>query len=137
MLHYYLHVYFYGFILCVVIIVCIFMGISYICLLSFSYESMHLHMYFPVMLYIYIYIHKSFVCLYFNCMQFKKFMWLSSIGCWVCYSMFHEENESILSRIVSRPGWPRTLQYGIRASIFNTEPGWAENVELKQNFTKD
>jgi hypothetical protein len=23
-------------------------------------------------------------------------------------------------------GWSRTLQYGIRASVFNTEPRWAE-----------
>jgi hypothetical protein len=29
------------------------------------------------------------------------------------------------------------LQYGIRASVFNTEPGWAEQVELKRNFTED
>jgi hypothetical protein len=29
------------------------------------------------------------------------------------------------------------LQYGIRASVFNTEPGWAEKVELKRNFTED
>jgi hypothetical protein len=29
------------------------------------------------------------------------------------------------------------LHYGIRASIFNTEPGWAEKVELKRNVTED
>jgi hypothetical protein len=29
------------------------------------------------------------------------------------------------------------LQYGMRASIFNIEPGWAEQVELKGNFTKN
>jgi hypothetical protein len=28
------------------------------------------------------------------------------------------------------------LQYGIRASVFNTEPGWVEKVELKQNVTE-
>jgi hypothetical protein len=28
-------------------------------------------------------------------------------------------------------GWPGMLQYGIKASVFNTEPGWAEKVELK------
>jgi hypothetical protein len=29
------------------------------------------------------------------------------------------------------------LQYGIRASVFNTEPGWAEQVQLKRKFTED
>jgi hypothetical protein len=29
------------------------------------------------------------------------------------------------------------LQYGIRASVFNTEPGWAEQFKLKRNFTED
>jgi hypothetical protein len=29
------------------------------------------------------------------------------------------------------------LQFGIRVSVFNTEPGWAEKVELKQNVTED
>jgi hypothetical protein len=29
------------------------------------------------------------------------------------------------------------LQIGIRASVFNTEPGWAEKVELKKNVTED
>jgi hypothetical protein len=34
-------------------------------------------------------------------------------------------------------GWSGTLQYGIRDLVFNTEPGWAEKVELKKNVTKD
>ena len=38
---------------------------------------------------------------------------------------------------MSQPGWSGMLQYGIRAPIFNTEPGWAEKVELKQNVTED
>ena len=29
------------------------------------------------------------------------------------------------------------LQYGIIASVFNTEPGWAEQVELTRNFTEE
>jgi hypothetical protein len=29
------------------------------------------------------------------------------------------------------------LQIGIRASVFNTEPGWAKQVELRRNFTED
>ena len=37
---------------------------------------------------------------------------------------------------MARPGWSGMSQYGIRASVFNTEPGWAEQVELKRNFTE-
>jgi hypothetical protein len=33
--------------------------------------------------------------------------------------------------------WSGTLQYGIRASVFNTELGWAEKVELKRNYIED
>jgi hypothetical protein len=29
------------------------------------------------------------------------------------------------------------LQYGIRASFFNTELGWDEKVDLKRNVTED
>jgi hypothetical protein len=29
------------------------------------------------------------------------------------------------------------LQHGIRASIFNIEPGWTEKVELTRNFTEE
>jgi hypothetical protein len=29
------------------------------------------------------------------------------------------------------------LQYGIRAPVFNSEPGKAEQVELKINFTEN
>jgi hypothetical protein len=28
------------------------------------------------------------------------------------------------------------LQYGIRASVFNIDLGWVEQVELKRNFTE-
>jgi hypothetical protein len=34
---------------------------------------------------------KSYVCICFNCMQFQKFMWHSSVGCWVCYIMLSRE----------------------------------------------
>jgi hypothetical protein len=74
---------------------------------------------------------ESSVCICFNCMQFKIFMWRSSVECWVCYSMFRKDNESVLSCIVAWTGWLRMLQYGIRALVFNTELGWAEQVELK------
>jgi hypothetical protein len=30
---------------------------------------------------------------------------------------------------VAQPGWLGTLQSGIRAQVFNTEPGWAELAE--------
>ena len=93
-------------------------------------------MYFFVYI-LYICFRKSSVCIYFNCMQFKKFMWHSSVGCWVCYSMFRRENESVLSCSMPRHGWMGMLQYGIKASIFNTEPRWAEKVELKWNFIED
>jgi hypothetical protein len=46
-----------------------------------------------------------------------------------------EQKSSLCS--VARHGWSGMLQYGIRASVFNTEPGWAEQVELKRNFTED
>jgi hypothetical protein len=32
---------------------------------------------------------------------------------------------------------PGMSQIGIRASVFNTEPEWAEKVELKKNVTED
>ena len=70
-------------------------------------------------------------------MQFEKFMWNSSNGCGVCYSMFRIDNKSVLSCSLPRCGWSRTLQYGIRASIFNTKPRWVEQVELKWNVTED
>jgi hypothetical protein len=60
---------------------------------------------------LYINFRKSSVCIYFNCMQFEKFMWHSSVGCWVCYSMFRRENESVLSCIMAQPGWSGMLQY--------------------------
>jgi hypothetical protein len=40
---------------------------------------------------IYIKLRKSFVCICFNFMQFKKIMWHSSVGHWVCYSMLRRE----------------------------------------------
>jgi hypothetical protein len=38
----------------------------------------------------------------FNCMQLEKFMWHSSVGCWVCYSMFRSERTYVFSGIA----WP-------------------------------
>ena len=29
------------------------------------------------------------------------------------------------------------LQYGIKAQVFNTEPGWAEQVEIEAKFHKE
>jgi hypothetical protein len=51
--------------------------------------------------------------------------------------MFSRENKSVLSCILAEPGWQGTLEYGIRALVFNTEPEWAKQVELKRNFIKD
>jgi hypothetical protein len=47
-------------------------------LLLFRYESVHLQMYLSVYV-LYIYFQKSSVCIYFNCMQFKNFMWHSQL----------------------------------------------------------
>jgi hypothetical protein len=51
--------------------------------------------------YLYVYVlyinfRKSSVCICFNCMQFKKFMWHSLVGCWVCYIMLSREQNHFL-----------------------------------------
>jgi hypothetical protein len=51
--------------------------------------------------------------------------------------MFRRETKSVLSCIVVRHGWSGTLQYGTKASFFNTEHGQDEQVELKRNFIED
>jgi hypothetical protein len=56
---------------------------------------------------LYINFHKSSVCICFNCMEFENFMWNISVGRWVCYNMFHRENEGVLSCIVTRLGLSR------------------------------
>jgi protein-arginine kinase activator protein McsA len=56
--------------------------------------------------------HKGSVCICFNCMQFENFMRHSLVGCWVCYSMFHRENESVLSCSMPFHGWSGMLQHG-------------------------
>jgi hypothetical protein len=94
-------------------------------------------MYFSVYV-LYIKLPQEFcVCMYFNCIQFEKFMWHSLVICWVCYSMFHRENVRVLWHRVAHHGWSGMSQYGIRTSVFNTEPRWAEKFELKQNVTED
>jgi hypothetical protein len=47
------------------------------------------------------------------------------------------ENVRVLWHSVAWHGWSGMLQYGIRASVFNTEPGRAKQVELKRSFTKN
>jgi hypothetical protein len=92
MLHCYLCFYFYGFILRAVY--------NYIYIYGYCMYMLHVYVYcyFSMNLCIYImylsiyllYINfrKSYVCICFNFMKFKKFMRHSSVGCWVCYSMF-------------------------------------------------
>jgi hypothetical protein len=58
---------------------------------------------------LYIKFCKSYMCICFNCMQFEKFMWHSSVGCWVCYSMFRRENKSIFWSSMAQHGWSRML----------------------------
>ena len=48
-----------------------------------------------------------------------------------------ERTIRVLWRSVARHGWSGTLQIGIRASVFATEPGWVEQVDLKQNVIED
>jgi hypothetical protein len=64
---------------------CLYMLDAYV----YCYFSVNLFIYrciclFTLYIYIYTYFHKSFLCIYFNCMQFKQFMWHSLAGCWVC-----------------------------------------------------
>jgi hypothetical protein len=90
---------------------CLFLWVYPMC----GYNCLYIYGYFLYMLHVYVYCYfsmnlciyrmylsvyvlyikfrKSFVCICFNCMQFEKFMWHSSVGCWVCYSMFRRENE--------------------------------------------
>jgi hypothetical protein len=56
--------YFYGFILCVIIVVCMLMGIACICLLLFQCESMHLHNVFVCSRFIYIKLLTRVLCVH-------------------------------------------------------------------------
>jgi hypothetical protein len=58
---------------------------------------------------LYIMFHKSSVCICFNCMQFEKFMWHSSVGYWVCYNMV-SDNKSVLWSSMPWYGWLGMLQ---------------------------
>ena len=42
-----------------------------------------------------------------------------------------ERTKRVLWHSVAQHGWSGTLQYGIKATIFNTEPQCSEQVELK------
>jgi hypothetical protein len=140
MLHNCLRVCFYVFILCVVY--------NYVYIYGYFLYMLHVYVYYYLSMNLCIYImylsvyilyiklRKSSVCICFNCMQFEKIMWHSSVGCLVCYSMV-SENEIIFWSSMARHGWSGMLQHGIRASIFNTEPGWAEQVELRNFFIED
>jgi hypothetical protein len=77
------------------------------------YNYVYIYGYYLNMLHVYVYCHfhmnlfnwtmylsvyilyinfcKSSMCIYYNCMKFEKFMWDSSVGCSVCYSMFRTE----------------------------------------------
>jgi hypothetical protein len=107
---------------------CLFLWVYPMC----GYNYLYIYGYFLYMLHVYVYcyfsmnlcIHimylfvyvlyikfcKSSVCICFNCMQFEKFMWHSLVGCWVCYSMFHRENERVLWSSMAWPGWLGMLQ---------------------------
>jgi hypothetical protein len=69
-------------------------------------------------------------------LQLETFMWHSPVGCWGCYNVVLEHTRIFWSSM-AQPRWSGMLQYGIRASIFNIDPGWADQVELKRNFIED
>jgi hypothetical protein len=52
-------------------------------------------MYFPSYI-SYINFSKSSLCICFNYMQFKKFIWNRLVGCWLCYSMLIREYKHFL-----------------------------------------
>jgi hypothetical protein len=102
MLHYYLCVYFYGFLCVWFIPVFIFMGIvvyaACICLLLFCMNLCIYKMYLSVLSFIYKVL-QEFLCVYvLICIQFDFFfMWHSPVGCWGCYNMVSELQFSTLS----------------------------------------
>jgi hypothetical protein len=59
----------------------------------YCYFSMNLCIYIMYLsaYVLYMKFRKSSVCIYFNCMQFKKIMWHSSVGRRVCYSLLSRE----------------------------------------------
>jgi len=111
----------------VVLFTCLFLWVS----IMHDHNCLYVYGYFPYMLHVcvycyfsvnsciyvnyffvtfYIYVSARALCVYIliACSS-KKIMWHSSVGCWVCYSMFHGENESLLWCIVACPGWSRML----------------------------
>jgi hypothetical protein len=98
-------------------------NVACICLLLLQYESVHYEMYFFVCI-LYIKFHKSFVCIYFNSIQFEKCMWHILVGCCVCYSMFCRDNERFLSCSMPRCGWSGMLQSKSRDGIVGCRGHW-------------
>jgi hypothetical protein len=98
---------------------------GYKCLYSYGYCMYMLHVcvyyYFSMNLcnyimhlsiyVLYIKFCNSSMCICFNCMKFKKFMWHSSVGCWVCYIMFRREKKIILWSSMARHGWSGMLHF--------------------------
>jgi protein-arginine kinase activator protein McsA len=72
---------------------------------------------------LYIKFHKSSMCICFNCMQFEQFMWHSSVGCWVCYSMFHREKKRILQSSMPQNGWSGMLHLELVRKVINRGNG--------------
>jgi hypothetical protein len=118
MLHCYLRVYIYGFILCVFITVCKFMGISYICCMYmftviFSMNSCIYKCIFLITFYIYIF-HKSSVCIciLIACSS-KKICGIAQLDVGYVTLCFHRENTRVLWHNVAWHGWPGTLHHPI------------------------
>ena len=82
-------------------------------LFPFSDESVHLHYVFICLIFLYKVLQESLCVYVFNFITTQKF--------YVVY-----------------PSWMLwMLQYGIRAPVFNIEPGWVEQVELKKKFIEN
>jgi hypothetical protein len=141
MLHCYLRVYFYG-LPYVWLYLCLFLWVlpvyaTCIRLLLFQCESVYLQMY----LYVYVlYIDASARDLStYNLIAYssKNSCGIAQLDVGYVPVCSVERTKRVLWHSVARHGWSGTLQYGIKATIFNTEPGWAEQVELKRNFIED
>jgi hypothetical protein len=52
------------------------------------------------------------------------------LGGRVHYNLVSELSKNVLWSIMTQPGWLGTLNFGIRAQVSNTYPGWVEKVEL-------
>jgi hypothetical protein len=102
-----------------------------ICLLLFQCESMHLHNVFICLHFIYN-ASARVLCVYIlNACSSKILCGIAQLDVGYVTVCFAERTIRVLWHSVARHGWMRTLQIVIRASVFNIEPGWAKQVDMK------